>query len=55
MELNPLLSQLEGLCFTAALVLYLAATALYFVFFAARQEKAGARHQRRPPAADQPV
>ena len=30
MELNPLLSQLEGICFTAALVLYLAATALYF-------------------------
>ena len=41
MQANPLLSQVESVCFTAALVLYLIATALYFVHFAARQEKAG--------------
>lgn len=41
MELNPLLSQLEAVCFTAALAAYLAATALYFFFFAAKREKAG--------------
>ena len=41
MELNPVLSQAESLAFGAALVAYLAATALYFVFLVAKKERAG--------------
>lgn len=41
MQLNPVLTQMETVCFTAALIAYLASTALYFFFFAAKSEKVG--------------
>lgn len=40
MSTNPMLTQLETLCFMAALVAYLLAAALYFVFVALKKEKA---------------
>jgi len=41
MTLNPVLTQAETVAFTAALIAYLIATALYFVFMVAKKEKAG--------------
>ena len=41
MPLNPVLTQMETICFTAALVTYLVSTALYFFFFVAKKEKSG--------------